>query len=354
MGKNWKGGRGGGGGKGGSSSNDMPSCRGHKCIMATCDPAREREANKELVNLLNQAIETLIGNNNNNENEIDTSNMSIQEQLAAEISQIKGQNHQSTQQVISINTNIKGIILVKLNNKSLCPIKLITEIFNRASKDKQSVSRHIARLVPFERVFFPSDEQLKWNLYELLQERFPNGNFPYIPDRPKSEGYNFVPKEVNSIINNQDISKNDEIVSNEEEEIEVVKVEDKIATNDGIEIIDKKRNLDITEDENISKKLCNETIPVILEEKEKVSFTFYPPFVYNVMFKARNNSVLSRLSTLSFCNRVMPKFAKVNYKDIEVITYHIYLIHIYISIYILIALFSWAEFDLRINEFTPN
>jgi hypothetical protein len=354
MGKNWKGGRGGGGrGGGGKSGNgDMTSCRGCKCIMATCDPAREREASKELVNLLNQAIEKLIGSddNINDNNDIDTSNMSLQEQLSAEISEVKGQNHQSTQQIMSINTDIKGIILVKLKNHILCPIKLITEIFDRASKDRQPISRHIARLFPFERVFFPNEEQLKWNLYELLQERFPNGNFPYVPERPKAEKVALLKEENTSTkedvtITNEDVSKNDEIITNKE-------VVYKNVINDDIEVVDKKRNIDVIEDENISKKLCTEN-PLIIQEVTKVPFTFYAPFIYNVMFKARNHSVLNRLSTLSLCNKVMPKFAKVNYKEPEVINWHI-LSNSHVYIYILIALFSWAEFDLRINEFTPN
>lgn len=38
---------------------DLNSIRGLGCIIATCDAAREKEANKELVNLVTQAIERL-------------------------------------------------------------------------------------------------------------------------------------------------------------------------------------------------------------------------------------------------------------------------------------------------------
>jgi hypothetical protein len=48
MGKGWQK-KTGGGGKG-----DLSSLRGGSCVIATCDVAREREATKELLNLLTQ------------------------------------------------------------------------------------------------------------------------------------------------------------------------------------------------------------------------------------------------------------------------------------------------------------
>jgi hypothetical protein len=52
MGKGWK--KSGGGGGGGGAKGDLSSLRGSGCIIATCDVAREREATKELTNLLTQ------------------------------------------------------------------------------------------------------------------------------------------------------------------------------------------------------------------------------------------------------------------------------------------------------------
>jgi hypothetical protein len=55
MGKGWK--KNGGGGGGGGGKGDLSSLRGSGCIIATCDVAREREATKELTNLLTQVGE---------------------------------------------------------------------------------------------------------------------------------------------------------------------------------------------------------------------------------------------------------------------------------------------------------
>ena len=53
MGKNWRGPKNGGHGGGGGGA-DLTSCRGLACVIGTSDTAREREASKELVNILNQ------------------------------------------------------------------------------------------------------------------------------------------------------------------------------------------------------------------------------------------------------------------------------------------------------------
>ena len=39
--------------------NDLPSVRGHKAILVSCDNAKEREAVKECMNLINQTIESI-------------------------------------------------------------------------------------------------------------------------------------------------------------------------------------------------------------------------------------------------------------------------------------------------------
>ena len=60
MGKNWRGGKGRrGAGGGGGGANDVSSLRGNGCILATCEGARVRETNKEVLNLINHAIENI-------------------------------------------------------------------------------------------------------------------------------------------------------------------------------------------------------------------------------------------------------------------------------------------------------
>ena len=63
MGKGWKGRGGGGrGGGGGGAHHDLKSVQGHACILGTCDSARVKEGNREMLNLVSEAIEELYPN----------------------------------------------------------------------------------------------------------------------------------------------------------------------------------------------------------------------------------------------------------------------------------------------------
>lgn len=173
MGKNWRGGRGGGGGgNGGRGSNDFASVRGHGFILGklnniffslinshlfkfifvgTCDAARERETSKEVVNLLMQAIEELgLSSTHITTQKQETSNdssdaalpSSIGDMLAQELSSVRSQSHKESQTVVSINTNVKGIVLAKIMRPDLCPVTLVKAIFQRVQREKQPISRH--------------------------------------------------------------------------------------------------------------------------------------------------------------------------------------------------------------------
>jgi len=116
MGKNWMGGH----KKNNDNKNDLSSCRGYSVVIATCEPAREREGSKELNTLLLQEIEKIDAENaaniNTNANTTsDISSKSIQSLLEEELEEIRGQRHEATQQVMSINTGIIHTITITTN-----------------------------------------------------------------------------------------------------------------------------------------------------------------------------------------------------------------------------------------------
>ena len=64
-----------------------------------------------------------------NENQFDVEGDSIEGMLAKELSQVRKQGHKDTQNVISINTNVKGVVLIKITNDDICPVVLLKSIF---------------------------------------------------------------------------------------------------------------------------------------------------------------------------------------------------------------------------------
>jgi hypothetical protein len=191
MGKNWKvkrkTDRGGGGGL------DLTGCRGLPIVIATCDPGSGREASKELVTLLQQAIEEvypelLSSNNNNsgacdgNESDDDTAQvpkkraLTIQEMLEEELASVRKTNSKSQQNsaqpCVSINTDVRGVVLVKINIAACCPVVLVKSLFDKVKREKNRISRYVVRLSPLQHTFYPSYEEYFENIYKMLQVEF--------------------------------------------------------------------------------------------------------------------------------------------------------------------------------------
>lgn len=181
MGKNWKGGKNQAAYKGGQ--HDFASCRGHGVIIGTSDAARERETSKELVNLLNQAIEEIYPDIENEKEDVDACNeeqdeainqeeapSSIENLLKAELNEVKQRKHTATQNAVSIKTDVKGITLIKLTRRRFCPIKLVNAIFERVKREKASCCRYVIRMIPLKHVFFPNEEELRATLKTVVAE----------------------------------------------------------------------------------------------------------------------------------------------------------------------------------------
>ncbi len=183
MGKNWKGGRGGGGrggggggrGGGGGGGGDISSCKGLSAIIGTCDAARERETSKELVNLFSQIIEEnypLASDSAATEDDDDVEGESIEDMLKKELSEVRNRSHQETQAVISLNTGVKGIVLIKVMRKDIDPVDLVKAVFLKVKTDRQAYSRHVVRLIPLQHVCFPDQEELSAFVEDIVRTKF--------------------------------------------------------------------------------------------------------------------------------------------------------------------------------------
>jgi hypothetical protein len=171
MGKNWKGRGGGGGGRGGGGggrggggggSADLPSVRGFACVAGTCDGAREREANRELVNLLNDALDELYPlPAEAPQEDAEGGQLSVQDALAVELAAVRTQSHGATQRVRSINTGMKGYVLAKINFREACPVKLVASIFKRVESTRLPCARNLCRIFPLQNTFYPNAEEME-------------------------------------------------------------------------------------------------------------------------------------------------------------------------------------------------
>jgi len=165
----------------GYGGHDFSSCRGYSVVLGTCDAAKERETSRELVTLLNDAIEELypqlfvdhVAKEENEEstNIVSKSSLSISELLKREADVVRQKKH-STQIVFSINTNIKGVAMVKIAKKEVCPVYLLKNIFDRVKKERVPCCRYAVRLIPLQSVFFPEEEEFRLNAQNILSSNF--------------------------------------------------------------------------------------------------------------------------------------------------------------------------------------
>lgn len=302
MGKNWKGrdgggrgGRGVGGGRGGGGG-DLSSCRGYAGIIGTCDAARERESTKELSNLLNQAIERLgltapLPIVEENE-ETCQGNESIEDMLRNEVMQVKKQRHSGTQDFISINTGIKGIVLVKISRRDICPIMLVKSVFDQVSEEKVPISRHLVKLIPLQLIFFAGEEEFG-NIANLLVE----GTFT-------NPGVTLPTLQLSKVVHNK--RKVPEAGEDAEDNIEGDSAEGDTVkrprTESSLEAIASSSDVE-----------AGETTPVAPMPAVPVHATPQEIVKYMVLFKARNHNTLTKTFVLQKFRETVPAYLRQDY-----------------------------------------
>lgn len=310
MGKNWKG-RGGGGGRGGGSGggNDLASCRGYAAIIGTCDAARERESTKELSNLLSQTIErlglTTPPPTLEEEESADPSskgNESIEDMLRNEVMQIKNQKRAGTQDFVSINTGIKGIVLVKIARRDLCPIMLVKSIFDQISSEKVPCSRHLVRVIPLQILFFAGEDDFT-NITKLLLEgtfEKPDITLPklqlskVIHKRKTPEGEADVASEC------ANVDEEGESGNSKRARIESC-IEEIKTVQTAAEVVE------------VPKPEVVSDTPLAVEATSATSSVPHVMVKYMLMFKARNHNTLTKTFALNKFRELTPSFLRQDY-----------------------------------------
>lgn len=153
-------------GKGGhkpQGQQDISSCRGFGTFLATCFSARERETSNELVNLITEVVEEIYpAAAEEAEAAIEEKELSIEELVRREVEAVKDtKNKRSAQKAISVNTGVKGVVLVRLTQRNHDPVRIYRFILDKIMRDKLPLTRHVVRLIPLQITFFPNDDEFR-------------------------------------------------------------------------------------------------------------------------------------------------------------------------------------------------
>ena len=331
-------------------SNDSASCKGYSVILGTCDAARERETSKELVNLLNQAIEGLPpppsmldtdDGNDEGTSDVDaddgvgvassssSSSSSIKDMLAMEIAQVKHQSHAATQNFMSINTRIKGVVMIKIMRKDLDAVQLVESIFERVQKEKMPCSRHVVRLIPLQRVFYPNEQELVDNVNLLLKNTFPYAQFPPVPIKnppPPEPTIETKHDDIKTERNNEETTVLEttttiESIPAEAATATTTAMKDEETTTEESTLLGKRTASELSDQAATSSSSSSEDhkkmkaeIHDELPQPPNVEQVVYPPLSFSVLFKARNNNAFVKNAVHKDVASVVPTFMKADYK----------------------------------------
>ena len=338
MGGKWKGhkggrGGGGGGGWGGGAYNDLKSVQGHACILGTSEGSRVKEGNKEILNLVSEAIEELYPDLDKSEDNIDnslvgntstaSSDHTLSDLLKEELEVLKKARVSSKQIFTSVNTKVKGVFCIKFLRKEICPVRIVCSIFDRVSADKAPVSRYICRLMPIMKSFYPDLEEVVETVRTMVHQKYglPGEELPILGKRIASHdnscevnGDNPIVMPLNKQRKTEDTYEDrnegdDELLSKGKDRVdehEGYNVDGDTVLADETDIKTDKR----TEKVKLKRKPA-EFLPAKLPNTVKVP-------EYCVLFKRRNADTLVRDECLDSINNIMPEGATVNYKQPKV------------------------------------
>eukprot|EP01038_Epipyxis_sp_PR26KG_P009893 gene9893-13307_t len=296
------------------SSNDVSSCRNHSVVIGTCDVARERESTKELMNIINVAIEEEDKRNpvkvsgpsvstdvDVNIDPVPFNNVSIKDLLQSEIQEVRQQRHVANKDVVSINVGIQGLVLVKIMRSDLCVVKLVKSVFDKIRISKLPCCRHLVRLIPLQKVFFPNEEEFVSYSSQIIQEKWTcelQNEFITCDTILTTSPNANIKRGVNELLNGNDEVDDCSILANNKR----VKIEDSNeGTSDHNNNSSQKNEISVALDDVWHTNTEIIQIPII-ESENKV--------FYSILFKARNNNSLLKSTVHNELFKRMPLFCK--------------------------------------------
>eukprot|EP01036_Dinobryon_divergens_P043320 gene43320-57655_t len=300
------------------NDNGTSTIRGHACVIGTCDAAREREATKELTNLLLQALEECPNLESSKPSDDATSkDMSIQGILALELENLKKINKESSQAVVSINTGMKGVILIKIQRQDICPVQIVHSIFDRVKREKLPCSRHIIRLIPLQKVCYPNDEELTTTVLSFINDQITNKAADFIQttssQSAEEDALEPIPKKLctrdeedETVTSSESMIGSDATTTTLNPVLPTTSSEEKSYTND-----------DISDVPAVPETNLNPTPPPISISSSTPLATPVSSsslsLSYSVIFKRRNHNIIHRTQVQNLINRSMPPWARINY-----------------------------------------
>lgn len=102
-----------------------------------------------------------------------TSDNTANDKLQAEIAELKQATKSgSTGRFRSLDTGVKGVLLVQIQDSKIDPIHLVQKILQHIKSEQDTISRYLARMIPLQYVCHPSVDEIRAQSKILLDRYF--------------------------------------------------------------------------------------------------------------------------------------------------------------------------------------
>ena len=189
---------------------------------------------------------------------------------------------------------MKGLVLIQLNNPTLCPVQLVRGLFDRVRSERLAYTKHVVRIIPLQYIGFPNATDLAALMSAMINNVFANyvpTTAAIVPSPEEAQPAGTDPEEP--------VCKRQRTQGEEEEE-------------EGQPTSNSRSSNSTSSYTSSSKAPAHQALPAgrVL------------PIQYSILFKSRNSSSLVKSEVHDCVFRLMPgpgsSIVKSNYKTPEV------------------------------------
>ncbi|KAG9411064.1 THUMP domain-containing protein 1 [Aphanomyces cochlioides] len=150
------------------------TAKGSSALLVTCDKIKERQVVKDILNILNDVAEVLYpGTKEDAAEKSESKAKTSAELLQDEIAGLKKDAKEgSTGRFAALDSGVKGIILVQFLDESLDVKRIVDHIFQQVVDTKEFASRFIQRMIPLEKLCYPSVEDIAACAKPFIERHF--------------------------------------------------------------------------------------------------------------------------------------------------------------------------------------
>ncbi|RHY99719.1 hypothetical protein DYB26_008976 [Aphanomyces astaci] len=178
------------------------TAKGFSAVLVTCDKTKERQCVKDILNILNDAADVLYPKKDDKVVDASAADNAVTadddeskptktsaDLLQEEISGLKKDaKDRKTGRFSALDSGVKGIILVQFLDESMDVKKVIDHIFEQVQKTMEFSSRFIQRMIPLEKLCYPSVEDITACATPFIERHFKDTSGFSVEVRKRNSG----------------------------------------------------------------------------------------------------------------------------------------------------------------------